>query len=219
MQSIRSRPSLWVACAALLLGGCSGDAAEPAGPSEFLGPTFHLELGGFIDGQTIDVHLDEALAGDAAVAFCQREYWVPDPDDPSTFGDGAMDEIEVVAFVQIGGEDRRIQFELKQHDFQSDPEGTEVAIVPRSDLLDPEPNEMWLEFEIEDLEANRLFEESALTGTFVVGAREGMPGPDGVVIPAGEGAVGGYFEARWSTTEELRASFYVRCTDLDIDPP
>jgi hypothetical protein len=218
MQLIRSRRLLWTAGVGLALSACS-DSGGTAGPDEFLGPTFHLEVGGFIDGQTIDIHLDETLAGDAAVAWCQREYWVPDPDDPSTYGEGAMDEIELTAFVQIGGEDRRIQLELKQHDFASDPEGTEVTVVPRSDILDPAPDEMWIEFEIEDLEANRLFEQSAVTGTFVVGPVTGTPGPDGVVIPAGEGEVGGWLDARWSTSEELRASFYVRCTSIDIDPP
>ncbi len=207
------------ALVALAIGGCSEQGSESVGPEEFLGPSYHFVLAGFANQQVIDIDLPPDFYGDAAMAMCERQYVVPDSDDVATWGDGSLREIEITANVMIGGEERVLQLELKEHDFQSDPDGTAVTIVPRSDLVDPAVDEMWIELEIEDLEGNRLFEQGAQVGTLVRGAHVGMPGPDGVVIPEGEGAFGAWFEARWSVTEELRGSFFVQCPLLSVDEP
>jgi hypothetical protein len=202
----------------LASAGCSDQGRATVGPDEFLGPHFHFVLAGFVNQQEIDIDLPPEVAGDAAQAMCERQYVVPDVDDPGTWADGgSMREIEITAFVEVEGVPLMMQFELKEHDFQSDPDGTVVDVVPRSDLVDAQPHEMWIELEFEDLEGNRLYEQSAQVGTFVRGAHTGEPGPDGLVIPAGVGGFGGWFEARWSVTEELRGSFFVSCPLVDVE--
>jgi hypothetical protein len=39
----------------------------------------------------------------------------------------------------------------------------------------------------------------------------GSPGPDGLVIPDNEGAVGGFLTAVWSPAEKITMSFSVDC--------
>ena len=201
-----------LALSALAIGGCSS-TPEARSIDAWLGADPHFDVVGTINGETLDVSLD---ATDRAEVWCTREYTVPDVGGPQ-YADGSLTEIKVDAYITIGGVRRYVELELKKHDYQSDTIGTMTTIVSRSDLMDPAATEMWLEWEWHDEAGTTSFEQAALNGSFTLNEYSGTRDSTGLIIPDDTGRVGGYWNARWSETEELHGSFTVNCGTNDVE--
>ena len=208
---MRVGTTLLVALLALVGAGC-GTSSSARTIDGWQGAEAHLEVVGTLDGEALDISLGDA-ASDTAEVFCTREYSVPEIGGVAQYDMGELIEIKIDAWVTIGGVRRLIELELKQHDFQSDTVPATVRVVPRSDTMDPASDQMWLEWEWHDEADATLYEAAAQTGTFELELYTGTPDATGLVIPNGMGEVGGYFDARWSETEELHGSFTVACTE------
>jgi hypothetical protein len=77
---------------------------------------------------------------------------------------------------------------------------------------------MWLEWEWHNADQSvHLLEASAQSGKFELEAFDGVPSADGLTMEANTGMVGGYFDAFWSPTENLRGSFTVYCTENEVE--
>ncbi len=82
--------------------------------------------------------------------------------------------------------------------------------------MSPASDEMWLEWEWHETTGATTYEAAAQTGEFVLGEFIGTPGTDGLVIPDGQGQIGGYAYARWSPTDELWISFSAACEVSEV---
>src|SRR5699024_11046542 len=107
-----------------------------------------------------------------------------------------------------------IELELKQHDFQRDPIGAVVEIVPRLEGQDIGSLQMWLEWEWHDSDDTTLFESSAQTGVTTLKRYTGAPNATGLVVTEGE--VGAVVHARWSAAEHLDISFSLPCVESEL---
>ncbi|AKF03900.1 hypothetical protein [Sandaracinus amylolyticus] len=194
------------------LAGCGAPDEGGRDITEWMGDDYHFEAVGFLHGEELDISLG-ASAADSTLLFCTREYTVPQAADGTPrYDQGQLTELKINAFVEVEGERRQIELELKRHDFQADAVGTETAIVPRTATGEPGASEAWLEWEWHDESDATTFEAAGQTGTVVLELYDGQPDETGLVIPDGMGAVGVHWTARWSETEEIRGSFTVPCT-------
>ena len=199
----------------LLLTACD-DSTERVGPREWLGAHNHFWAFGSLDGEDVDIEMQTDMA-DPGHVWCEREYVAPDDGEGMPdYGRGQLDEFRIHGLTEVAGEMRGFELEFKREDFQSDPMGTAYAIVPRSETVEPGDDEIWLEWEWKDEMEGDLFEAAAQEGSFMLEAYEGSAGADGLVIPEGEGQLGGFATARWGTIEEISVSFTVDCMASDI---
>jgi hypothetical protein len=205
----------------VLLAACDAPniAANNEPLEQWLGAEPHFAVQGRINGEDLDLRLPDDIAADATSLSCRLEYDVPvDLAGEPDFANGRLKEIKLRAPFQFGSELRVAELELKHHDFQRDPTDV-VNVVPRpEDNTLPAANEMWLEWEWHlAVDGEEMFEAAAESGTFALGQLTGTPGPDGLVIPEGEGSVGGFARATWVGGEELLISVTAPCTESDVD--
>ncbi|WP_236515795.1 hypothetical protein [Sandaracinus amylolyticus] len=199
------------------LAGCGASEDDGRDIPEWMGAEPHFEAVGFLHGEELDISMG-ASAADVTQLYCTREYTVPQAADGTPrYDQGRLTELKINAFVEVDGERRQIELELKRHDFQADEVGDETAIIPRSELEDPGPAEMWLEWEWHDETDATTYEAAGQTGTATLELYEGQPDETGLVIPDGMGAIGVHWTARWSETEEIRGSFTVPCTTSVVE--
>ncbi len=211
---IRASVSVLAPIACLLLVACPADSEETA-IEGWQGDEPHFAVKGFLNGEDLDFSIDGDDTG--ASVWCEREYLVPLVDGEPDLSQARQSETTVAGFVTIDGQERAFEFELLSHSLQDDEPGAELSIVPRVDGVDPESDELWIEWEWATPDGETLFEAAAQEGTLVREQFSGTPGEGGVIIPDGEGFIGGYLQARWSVDESLTISFSVACTEHEIE--
>ncbi len=204
-----------------LHAGCDGNGDTDPGIDEdvvWLGSSAHLSLSGVFNGEELDFTIDDSSIIDDALAFyCEREWEVPnDSSGTPDYENGKLVEFKIRAPVTIGSENRIVELEFKQHDFQSQGIGTSTTVIPRDDLVTAAPGEMWFEFEWHDELDATTYEAAATEGVFRLEAFSGETDGSGLIIPEGEGHVGGTLHARWSVEEAIDVSFYFPCTSNQI---
>jgi hypothetical protein len=196
-----------------MLSGC--DTEEQAGVPEWLGEDPHFRVIGTVDGESLDI--GEGGTIEVTSLECEREYIAPlDGDGIPDLSQAQFTQMQLMVEVLDGDETRIIELEFKPHDLQSDAIGTEIEIIPRLDTDPPDGSEnaMWFEWQWEDQSGNELLEISAQDGLFTLELFTGEPGPGGVVIPSGEGSIGGHLSARWSPTNSIEMSFTAPCVTV-----
>jgi hypothetical protein len=210
---------LALACSLATFACGSDDTKEES--FAWKGAEAHLVAQGYLNGEDISIALTGSAAQDPEKLWCSREY--VGPDDGTGEPDvsrAKLQEVTLNAIVNIGGQDRLLQLELKPHDFQSDTVPTQLKVVARVEDQTPPSNALWAEFEwlTADGEGD-ILETSAQAGTFRLELFTGEPGEDGLVIPEGEGMFGGSLAAKWSEQEELRISVSAPCLESELDLP
>ena len=196
---------------------CGGSTDDDGATGSWNGEKAHLSVHGLLNGEKIDVSIDGDDAEDGTTIWCERAYLVPSVDGAVDLTQAVQAETTIAGYAKVGNEERFFELELMGHGLQADEPGTERTIVPRVDDIEPKAGEMWLEWEWTTLDGEDLLEAAAEKGTFVLGEFTGTPGAGGVVIPEGDGYIGGYAEARWSVDEHLSISFTVPCTVNDVE--
>ena len=217
MTSLGWGPFTILTTLSLGLAGCGSETGAREIPA-WLGEQSHFEVVGTIDGEELDISLEDS-ADDPTQVYCTREYTVlGDAAGEPQYDMGSLTELKINAFVTVDGEPRLIELEFKSHDWQSDAPGTAVTIVPRSETMDPAAGETVLEWEWHDAATDETtYEASAQRGTVTIEHYTGTPDETGLLIPDSTGAVGVHWTARWSETEELAGSFTVPCTMTDVE--
>ena len=197
----------------VLFVGCGGGSGL-----SWEGETEHVVVSGFLNGEDVELRYTDADAV-AVELSCVREYEVP-------FVNGASDptmtvnvENEIQGRVEINGEVRFFQVELKRHDAQGEPLETPLTIVPRDDLNPPDVSgdEIWVEWEWQDADGSDLYEQSAQSGTVTFHAFTGTRDPATGLIPEGEGVIGVTIDAYWSPQERLQISLTAPCVENDVE--
>jgi len=202
--------------APFVLIACGASTDDPGAQWEGATPHFHAR--GFLNGENLDFATTGDEAASASRVWCGLEYVAP------RLGDGTLDlsrarqvTTEIDGYAMINGKERTFEFEMMNHSLQTERTGAKVKIVPRVDGADPPADSMWTDWEWHSEEIADIYEGSAQDGTLELRQFTGTPGPGGVVIPNGDGTVGGLFQARWSVNESLTISFTVRCTDTTVE--
>ncbi|MCA9575696.1 MAG: hypothetical protein R3B40_08720 [Polyangiales bacterium] len=208
---MRHVPALALLTTLTLVPGCGGE--DGGSTLAWQGAEPHFVVQGTIDGRDLDLDLDETNA----TITCQREYIVPLVDgveDPSM---AAFVEVELTALFTYMGQEYEFQVELKEHDLQSDPEGTIVTITPRVDTMLPPPDQVWLEFEWESADLLDEYEQAAQQGTVTLQLLSGTPPTNSNIIPDDTGTIGVTASAVWSATERLEFSITADCIENDLE--
>lgn len=210
----RSIPSIHALFSCCALMACASESPQaPIG--EWRGDEPHFSVHGLLNGEMLDFSIDGDAQG--AQVWCEREYAAPIADGETDLSRATHTDTRIDGYVTIAGEERVFEIEFLRHPLQDDEPGTELTVVPRVDEELPGAHELWIEWEWATIEGEPLFEAAAQRGRFVLGEFTGTPGEGGVVVPAGEGLVGGYVEARWSVNESLTVSFTVPCMENSIE--
>jgi hypothetical protein len=202
--------------ASLALVACGADTDDGMTGS-WAGEEAHLSVHGLLNGEKIDVSIDGEGAADGSLIWCERGYLAPTVDGAADLSQAVQSETTISGYATVGGQERFFELELLGNGLQANDPGTEFTIVPRVEDMEPKADEIWLEWEWTTLDGEDLLEAAAQKGTFVLGQFTGTPDEGSVVIPEGDGFVGGYAEARWSVNEELSISFSVPCTVNDVE--
>jgi hypothetical protein len=213
---LRLLPALLVCSLCLTLIACGSDP-EPAATGSWQGEEVHLSIHGLLNGEKVDVSLTGDAVADGTVIWCERDYQAPTVDGGADLAQAMQTDTTIAGYATVGGEERFFELELMGHTLQAEKPGTELTIVPRVDDVELEADEMWLEWEWTTLDGEDLLESAAQDGRFVLEQFTGKPGEGGVVIPEGNGTIGGYAEARWSVDEKLSISFTVPCTVNEVE--
>jgi len=212
----RSASVLFVCVVHGALIACGGDSEhEPAG--KWNGERPHFSIQGYLNGEELALSIEGDDVADGTSIWCEREYRAPLVDGEPDLSQAVHAETTIGGYATVEGEERSFELELLGHALQNDEPGTAVRIVPRVDDMEPESDQMWLEWEWTTIDGEDLLEAAAQEGSFVLHQFSGMPGEGGIVIPEGEGYVGGYAEARWSVDERLSISFTVLCTENEVE--
>jgi hypothetical protein len=212
------RPVSLVVCCALFALGC-GTEDDAGADVTWQGEAAHLIVKGHLNGEDLDFAITGEDAADTDRVWCGREYaGPPDANGDPDVTKAKLYKTNIYAQVTVGGEDRRLELELKPHDFQSDEVPSTAKIIARVDGESVAADETWLEFEwhTPDGEGD-LLETSAQTGTLELELYSGQPGDDGLIIPAGEGSIGLKLDAKWSENERLQVSVTALCTESELD--
>jgi hypothetical protein len=212
-QLVTASLACFVHCA---LTACGSDStASPSGG--WKGEQPHLSIQGFLNGEDVAVSMDGEGLADGTTVYCERKYQAPDLDGAADLAHATQTEVTIIGTATVAGQMRNFELELMGHALQYDKPGTKLTIVPRVDDVMPKAREMWLEMEWSTLDGEDLLESAAHDGSFTLELFSGEPGEGGVVIPEGEGHVGGYAEARWSVDEKLKISFSSICMTNDVE--
>jgi hypothetical protein len=199
---------------AAALVGCASDKEQGSAPV-WQGETPHLSIEGRLNGEDIAIEIDGDGAANGTRAWCAREYEAPlREDDSLDLTQATSTATEINGSASIGGEERTFELELRDHALHRDEVGASLAVVP--DDTEVAAGELQIEWEwhIGDVD---LFEASAQDGHVDLELFTGNPGSGGIVIPSGEGSVGGVIEARWSLDESLSVSFTLPCMATEVE--
>lgn len=202
----------------LLASGCGGEDAETTSFS-WGGTESHLTVKGHLNGEDLDLNVTGEEAEDSAKLWCSREYaGPPDANGEPDITQAKLYKTNIYALVTINGDERQLELEFKPHDFQVDDVPKTISVIPRVDGEVVSGDETWVDFEwhTPDGEGD-LLESSAQTGAFELELYSGEPGEDGLMIPEGEGSIGGTLDAQWSEQERLQVSFTALCTENELD--
>ena len=207
------------AIAALIVALCACSTnPPPAEITSWAGTTPHLEVVGMVNGEALSISLTDAAASDPTTLHCLRRYEVPIVNGKRVDARGRLFEFVVSALVTVAGEQRLLALDVNQHDTQSDAPGTSVTIVPRDDEHPPPSADAWFDWQWRQPASLQLtYEAAALEGTFAVGEHTGAPDAGGLVVPAGEGAIGGFLTAQWSVVDKVTLSFTAACTEDTVE--
>jgi hypothetical protein len=201
----------------LFVIGC-GSSDEEKPPGAWEGTTPHFSAHGFMNGENVDIRITGDDAATGSEVYCGREYVAPrGTDGELDLTRARMSVADIVGNAIVGGEERSFELEIRNHSFGSDQLNLALTVVPRVDGVDPARGAAWLDWEWHGTDGEDIYEASAQDGSFEFKLLTGAPGEDGVVIPAGEGSVGGFVNARWSVNESLTVSFTVPCTVSDVE--
>jgi hypothetical protein len=199
------------------LNACSlgDDDDATSGLPGWMGEEEHLRIVGRVNGEDLDLDFGP---GEIEMV-CIREYAAPLVEgtvDEFDLSQGFLGEVEVEAVFTIGGEEREFELEFKRHNFSTDSPPTVITIIPRSEVVDPGPDELWLELEWKlPEEEDAYFEESAQEGAVTLELLTGEIGEDGLQIPNNVGDFAVYIEAIFSETESLSVSLTAHCGEND----
>jgi hypothetical protein len=202
--------------AGLALVACGADTDDGVTGS-WAGEEAHLSVHGLLNGEKIDISIDGEGAADGSLIWCERGYLAPTVDGSADLSQAVQNETTISGYATVGGEERFFELEFFGRGLHENEPGTEFTIVPRVDDVEPEGDEIWLEWEWTTLDGEDLLEAAAQKGTFVLGQFTGKPEKGSLVIPEGDGLVGGYAEARWSVNDKLSISFSAPCTVNDVE--
>ncbi|MBP7684801.1 MAG: hypothetical protein KBB95_23005 [Deltaproteobacteria bacterium] len=208
-------------CCLLLAAGCGDDSEAPAAPSAWLGDEPHLLVVGTVDGETLHFDLRGEAAASLETLFCERNYLLPDLADETTWDEGTLEKFEIKWRTTEGGVEREYQLELLAHDFDASTDGAMINVVAYDEGDAAQlPNRIMAALEWEYEEDGQEVERgaAAASGTFTRGAIVGTPDV-GVVVPDGEGSVGGYLHMVSGDGDVLDVSFTALCGDNDLDIP
>ena len=208
-----------------MLVGCGAAANNNGTPTKWEGATRHLKIVGTIMGEMLNIDVSGAAAMDTANLWCEREYQVPsDANGMPNYAAGHNSEVRIKAPVMVAGAPRLIDLGLKRHDFQLDPAGHNVPVIPRDDANSPcglnscSNDSMWLSWTWRDATTKAAtYKMAAVSGTYTTGEFTGTPDQTGLMIPENTGSVGGFATGQWSATESLTISFDASCTTNQID--
>lgn len=203
--------SSWFSGCVLVLAACNESAPEPT-VTEWLGHHRHGEIRGALDGEDVDV-----MAGASQVG-CKREYVVPEPDDESTYAEGRLDELEISFYATVDGIEH--WYELELFDLGDVAVGKTLTVVSSgSEHPAVERDEVHAEFAWEWESDDFLVTDEAVAvrGTVDIHELSGEAGPDGLVIPAGQGNVGALVRLELPDGE-VGISFTAPCSIVEIDP-
>lgn len=207
----------------LTMTGCGG--SDTATVTKWMGSVRHLRIVGTIMGETIDINIASADANDSTKLWCEREYQVPnDALGNPDYSLGHNSELRIKGPITINGQMRLLDFGLKRHNYQADPAGTIVPVIPRDDANSPcglnncTNDNMWLSWTWRNPADNSVtYKSAAQSGNFTLGEYVGTPDATGLLIPQNTGDVGGFATGQWSATESISASFDANCTTNQID--
>jgi hypothetical protein len=186
-----------LSCALFFLLACGGDDDSTADVT-WQGEEPHASFTGRADGHDIAV--------DVVAATCKLKYTVPNPDDAATWNQAVLDEFEIAVQVVDGGVEKAYEIEFVAADF----------IGASGEMAVPRAVQAEVSFEWEQDNTAVNYEQSASEGTLLFAALLGTPGPDGKVIPAGMGTVGGAFALTLPDGGELAGSFTAPCTETEV---
>lgn len=183
-----------VLTAAVAFFGC-GHAEPPRQELQvetWRGERLHVTVRGTLDGDELALQLGEPQLATVPAAWCTREYAVEDVSDRRTWDQGVLGAVELSW--------------PADHAAHGDP----------ADAAEP------LRFERPDFTLDRsgvrlpvrvTLGKAVGDGTLVLGLLGGPAGEDGLVIPAGQGTLGGAFHVELPGRGELEGSFTVPCAD------
>jgi len=195
-----------------------GDASQDEAPLDWGGTTPHFVARGTINHENagFDIRGSAASSGDSV--WCGREYLAPRKSD-GTFDltRARHDATEIAGNIVVNGQERSFELEIRGHSMQAEKPGAKVKIVPRVDGTPPSADAAWADWEWHSKDGLDLYEGSAQDGTFELRLFSGTPGEGGIVIPSGEGSVGGILNARWSVSESLNISFTATCAETEVE--
>lgn len=198
----------------ITLIACSAEP-EPETVDEWLGAEPHGEMRGEVDGERVDV------VAEASEVSCKREYEVPNPDDSTTWADGRLKELEVAFNVVVEGVERRYELEIYNNaDLASTAIGSVLQAVPvvtEGAPIGTDEVHVEVQWEWEDGNEMIAFEEIATGGTLEFRELSGTVGPDGLVIPMGEGSFGAFLELDLPSGA-VAVSFTAPCTVVEVEP-
>lgn len=187
-------------------GGSAGAAALRDGPTKWAGDTDHLDVVASFDGKTVDLE----QSGASVTAECERGYKVPDETKPETFKDGKLEEYQVKVNFLVDGVETSFQLEFEEHVWTAADVGKTLTVAPKKDedgYFSPTTVAVSAEYANEKEEIELLSE----SGSYLHGLVSGTPGADGVVIPDGEGKLGGFVDIKLPNGGFIKASFTVAC--------
>jgi hypothetical protein len=204
--------------------GCGGSGST--GVDKWMGATRHLRVVGTIMGEAVDVDISGATANDTTQLWCEREYQVPnDLSGMPDYAHGHNAEVRVKGRTVVNGEMRLLDIGFKRHDWQLEPAGAVVPVIPRDDANSPcglsvgcTNANFWLSWTWRNPTDNSvIYKSAAQSGNATLGQYVGTPDATGLMVAANTGDVGAYATGQWSATDSVQVSFDASCTKNTVD--
>jgi len=190
--------------------GSGGNTSSGGGSGAWQGATPHLELSGTVADHELVLEVSGDAAADLGTVYCERNYIVPDVDDPSTWSEGYLQKVEFKLNFFYENALAELQMELENPDLMTSegatfavPDDAEVNVGLATDVDGPNEQE---------------FEDVATGGAVTLELFSGEMGDDGV-IPDGEGAFGAYVDVELASGGSIEGSFTVNCGENDLEVP
>jgi hypothetical protein len=183
-------------------GSSTGDAWQ--------GETPHLALSGMAFGKQLVLDETGDDAADIGTVYCERNYIVPDLDDPGTWADGYLQKVELKLNFFFEEALAEFQMELVHPELLTS-EGVSFDIPG-----DAEAN-FGLTTDV-DGPSEEDFEDVGTSGTVTLELLSGQAGDDGL-IPDEQGVYGAWVDVQLESGGSLKGSFSVNCGENDLEVP
>ena len=196
-------------------GGAGGAGGEgTALPSEWVGETPHLNAAGDVGEKAVSLAPNATNSADLGTFYCERNYIVPTLEPSAGWEtEGYLLKVEVKFNFFFEGELAEFQLELEKPDLL-DSVGDVLSVGEGEDA------QVNIGLGVDDGGPNAAeYEDSAVSGTFTLSELSGTVGADGLTIPGGEGAFGGYVDVTLASGGSFRGSFTANCGDNDFELP